>query len=157
MSGYYTQELTVTQAIAGMLKAVGINVKIEVKENWTQVEEAGPTRMLNNASFSAYYPDPVAQLWRRMKPNGFWTNEGFVIDSPEYQAFCREGEVLETSIDPAARKDAWRKMLTLFNQDPWAVPLYGLPMIYAKQKNVVWTPSSLQGSLDLSADVLSFK
>ena len=92
-----------------------------------------------------------------MKPNGFWTNEGFVIDSPEYQAFCREGEVLETSIDPAARKDAWRKMLTLFNQDPWAVPLYGLPMIYAKQKNVVWTPSSLQGSLDLSADVLSFK
>ena len=48
-------------------------------------------------------------------------------------------------------------MLEVFAKDPWAVPLYGLPMIYAKQKNVVWTPSSLQGSLDLSADVLSFK
>lgn len=156
-AGYYTQELTVSQAIAGMLKQAGINVKIEVKENWTQVEEAGPTRMINNASFSAYYPDPAAQLWRRMKPNGFWTNEGFIIDSPEYKKFCELGTVLETSIDPAERKKAWKEMLAVFSTDPWAVPLYGLPMIYAKQKNVQWTPSSLQGSLDLSADVLSFK
>lgn len=56
--GYYTQEMTVSQAIAGMLKAVGLNVKIEVKENWTQVEGAGKDRMINNASFSAYFPDP---------------------------------------------------------------------------------------------------
>ena len=51
-----------------MLKAAGLNVKIEVKENWTQVEAPGRDRMINNASFSAYYPDPVAQLWRRLKP-----------------------------------------------------------------------------------------
>ena len=35
-------------------------------------------------------------------------------------------------------------------------PLYALPMIYAKQKNVVWEPGT-QGSLDLSARNLSFK
>lgn len=71
-AGYYTQELVVTQAVASMLKAAGLNVKIEVKENWTQVEAPGRDRMINNASFSAYYsayyPDPVAQLWRRLKP-----------------------------------------------------------------------------------------
>lgn len=32
-AGYYTQELVVTQAVASMLKAAGLNVKIEVKEN----------------------------------------------------------------------------------------------------------------------------
>ena len=30
-------------------------------------------------------------------------------------------------------------------------------MLYAKQKNVVWEASALQGSLDLSAENLSFQ
>lgn len=45
---------------------------------------------------------------------------------------------------------------SVFDANPYAVPLYSLPMIYAKQKNVVWEPGT-QGSLDLSARGLSFK
>lgn len=156
-TGYYTQELTVSQAIAGMLKAVGLNVQLEVKENWTQVEADGADRMINNASFSAYYPDPVAQLWRRMKPASFWIDAGFVADSPEYQKFCELGRVLESSVDAAERKKAWEGMLATFAENPWACPLYALPMLYAKQKNVEWTPNVMQGSLDLSADNLAFR
>lgn len=155
--GYYTQEMTVSQAIAGMLKAVGLNVKIEVKENWTQVESAGADRMINNASFSAYFPDPASQLWRRMKPGSSWVTTGFFNDqSASYQEFVKQGRVLESSIDPAERKAAWEGMLKAFAEDPYACPLYALPMIYAKQKNVDWTPGT-QGSLDLSADNLSFR
>lgn len=156
-AGYYTQELVVTQAVASMLKAAGLNVKIEVKENWTQVEAPGRDRMINNASFSAYYPDPVAQLWRRLKPSSFWVQNGYVADSAEYRRFCELGEKLETSVDPAERKSAWGEMLKVFSQNPWACPLYSLPMLYAKQKNVVWEASALQGSLDLSAENLSFQ
>ena len=156
-AGYYTQELVVTQAVASMLKAAGLNVKIEVKENWTQVEAPGRDRMINNASFSAYYPDPVAQLWRRLKPSSFWVQNGYVADSAEYRRFCELGEKLETSVDPAERKAAWGEMLKVFSQNPWACPLYSLPMLYAKQKNVVWEASALQGSLDLSAENLSFQ
>ena len=156
-AGYYTQELVVTQAIASMLKAAGLNVKIEVKENWTQVEASGRDRMINNASFSAYYPDPVAQLWRRLKPSSFWVQNGYVADSAQYKRFCELGEKLETSIDPAERRAAWSEMLKVFAEDPWACPLYSLPMLYAKQKNVTWEASSLQGNLNLSADNLSFK
>lgn len=156
-AGYYTQELVVTQAIASMLKAAGLNVKIEVKENWTQVEAPGRDRMINNASFSAYYPDPVAQLWRRLKPSSFWVQNGYVADSAQYKRFCELGEKLETSIDPAERRAAWSEMLKVFAEDPWACPLYSLPMLYAKQKNVTWEASSLQGNLNLSADNLSFK
>ena len=156
-AGYYTQELVVTQAVASMLKAAGLNVKIEVKENWTQVEAPGRDRMINNASFSAYYPDPVAQLWRRLKPSSFWVQNGYVADSAEYRRFCELGEKLETSVDPAERKAAWGEMLKVFSQNPWACPLYSLPMLYAKQKNVAWEASALQGSLDLSAENLSFQ
>ena len=126
-AGYYTQELVVTQAVASMLKAAGLNVKIEVKENWTQVEAPGRDRMINNASFSAYYPDPVAQLWRRLKPSSFWVQNGYVADSAEYRRFCELGEKLETSVDPAERKAAWGEMLKVFSQNPWACPLYSLP------------------------------
>lgn len=155
-AGYYTQELTVTQAIAAMLKAVGINTKIEVKENWSQIEAAGPERMINNASLSAYFPDPASQLWRRMKPNAFWDKNGYFEHTPEYQKFGELGVILETTIDPAKRKEAWKGMLEVFAQDPLACPIYSLPMIYAKQKNVIWEPGT-QGLLDLSARNLKFK
>ena len=65
--------------------------------------------------------------------------------------------MLETSVDPAARKSAWGDLLMFFWHNPWACPLYSLPMLYAKQKNVVWEASALQGSLDLSAENLSFQ
>ena len=156
-TGYYTQEMVVSQAIAGMLKAVGLNVRLEVKENWSQVEAPGATRMINNASFSAYYPDPVAQLWRRLKPSSFWVTGGYIDQTENYKRFCELGTKLETSVDTAERKAAWRDMLTIFSEDPWACPLYALPMLYAKQKTVEWKAGALQGSLDLSADNLSFR
>lgn len=155
-AGYYTQELTVSQAIAGMLKAVGINVKIEVKENWSEVEAPGATRMINNASLSAYFPDPASQLWRRMKPGAFWDASGYFVHSPEYQKFGDLGKILESSTDPAARRTAWKEMQEVFFTDPLACPIYALPMIYGKQKNVIWEPGT-QGALDLSARNLKFK
>ncbi len=156
-TGYYTLEMTVSQAIAAMLKNVGLNVEIQVKENWSQVEAAGPDRMINNASFSAYFPDPASQLWRRLKPGTSWDTMGFLdTSSPEYKRFAELGKILETSTDPAARKEAWKGMLEAFMKDPMACPLYALPMIYAKQKNVNWTPG-MEGRLDLGAGNLSFK
>lgn len=154
--GYYTQELVVSQAVAGMLKAVGLNVKLDVKENWTQVEGAGKDRMINNASFSAYYPDPVSQLWRRIKSGSSWDQMGYFMQTPEYQKFNGLGKTLETSVDPQERLKAWTEMLKVFADDPKACPLYQVPMIYAKQKSVIWEPGTMS-SIDFSARSLSFK
>lgn len=140
-----------------MLKAVGLNIEIQVKENWTQVEAAGADRMINNASFSAYFPDPASQLWRRLKPGTSWDSKGYIdTTSADYKVFAENGMILETSIDPAKRKEAWIKMLQAFANDPQACPLYALPMIYGKQKSVQWTPGT-EGRLYLNADNLSFK
>ena len=84
---YYTLEMTVTQTVAAMLKKAGFNIRIDVKENWTQVEAAGKDRMLNNASFSAYFPDPSSQLWRRLKPGCFWDAKGYFPHSEAYGVF----------------------------------------------------------------------
>ena len=121
------------------------------------MEAAGADRMINNASFSAYFPDPASQLWRRLKPGTSWDTMGFLdTSSPDYKRFAELGKILETSTDPAARKEAWKGMLEAFMKDPMACPLYALPMIYAKQKNVNWTPG-MEGRLDLGAGNLSFK
>ena len=156
-AGYYTLEMTVSQAIASMLKNVGLNVELQVKENWSQVEAPGKDRMINNASFSAYFNDPASQLWRRLKPNSSWDNAGyFDTTSQAYEQFKINGAILETSVNPEERKAAWRQMLLAFNQDPLACPLYALPMIYATQQNVKWTPG-IDGRMDLTSESLSFK
>ena len=156
-TGYYTLEMTVSQAVASMLKSVGLNVELQVKENWSQVEASGKDRMINNASFSAYFNDPASQLWRRMKPKSSWDNMGYLNTSGQaYKTFQVNGEILETNTDLAQRKAAWAQMLQAFAQDPQACPLYALPMIYATQRNVTWTPGT-DGRMDLTADSLSFK
>ena len=91
-----------------------------------------------------------------MKPGSFWEAEGYFPASDEYKRICELGKELDSSVDPIRRKAVWGEMLKLFDANPYAVPLYSLPMIYAKQKNVVWEPGA-QGSLDLSARGLSFK
>ena len=52
--GYYTMELTVSQAVERMLAEVGLNVRLEIKENCDQVEGEAPERVVNNASFTCY-------------------------------------------------------------------------------------------------------
>ena len=121
------------------------------------MEAAGADRMINNASFSAYFPDPASQLWRRMKPGTSWDSMGFIATtSAEYKTFAEQGKILETSVDAAERKAAWMKMLTAFAEEPQACPLYALPMIYGKQKSLQWTPGT-EGRLYFTAETLSFK
>ena len=151
--GYYTLELTVSQAIEQMLQAAGLNINLQIKENWAQIEAPGPDRNITNASYTCYYQDPSGMLWRRMKPSAPWrTNKYF--DRPA--RFDELGGILDTSVDPAARKAAYREMMEISEDDPAGVPLYVLPMFYAKRSNVVWHVG-VKEWMDLSAQNLSFK
>ena len=151
-TGYYTLELTVTQAIAQMLQEAGLNVKLEIMENWDRIQAPGPERMLNNASFTGYYQDPVGMLWRRMRPASPWRTGKF-FDMPE--RFDQLGTILETTVAPNKRKEAFKEMLEIMNEDPTAVPLYFLPMFYAKRSNIDWQ-IGIKEFMDLSAQNLSF-
>jgi peptide/nickel transport system substrate-binding protein len=153
LPGYYTLELTVSQAIEQMLRDAGLNIKLEIKENWDQVEGAAPDRVVNNASFTCYYQDPTGMLWRRLKPSSPYRTGRF-FDRPG--RFDELGGVLESSVDLEARKKAWREMQELENDDPVAVPLYELPFFFGKRSDIEWKVG-VKEFMDLSARNLGFK
>jgi len=152
LSNYYTLELSVAQILLEMWKEVGLNVKLDVKENWSQIEENSETRNIHNSSNTAVYPDPVSQLWRRYGPNGGMQHRGEWTN----KEFNRLGNILETSTDLKERRDVMRKMLEIFhNTDPAATPLYALPMFYGKRDSFDWTALSYE-YMSLRAENLKF-
>ena len=150
LPGYYTMEQIVSEAVTQMWQDVGFNVELQVKENWNQILEDNDERNIFNGSFSAYYPDPVGQFWRRFGPatggayGGLWTNP---------DEFVKLGSVLETNYDLNARRDAFEKMMDIFNKDPKGVYLYNLPMIYGVRDGVKWNALPIEG-MDLTKAAL---
>ena len=152
LTNYYTLELSVAQILLEMWKEVGLNVKLDVKENWSQIEENSETRNIHNSSNTAVYPDPVSQLWRRYGPNGGMQHRGEWTN----KEFNRLGNILETSTDLSERRDVMRKMLEIFhNTDPAATPLYALPMFYGKRDSFDWNALSYE-YMSLRAENLKF-
>jgi peptide/nickel transport system substrate-binding protein len=149
---YYTNQVPVSQVVAEMWRAAGLNVQIETRENWTQVLEKSPGRGIRDWSNSAPYNDPVASMVSQHCPRGQqqqigeWANE-------EFNNLCT---VLESSGDTAARQAAFRRMLQIIEvEDPGYILLYQTTLLYAKRKDIAWTFSPLQ-SMDFRAGNLSF-
>jgi peptide/nickel transport system substrate-binding protein len=150
---YYTLELSTAQILVEMWKEVGLNVKLDVKENWSQISEDSADRGIHNASNTAVYPDPVGQMWRRFGPNGGMQRRG----EWKNEEFNRLGGILESSTDLKERRDTVRKMLVIFHQsDPPGTPLYALTMFYGKRDNFDWKALGYE-YMSLRAENLSFK
>lgn len=58
-----------------------------------------------------------------------------VTRDPELQALLKTGD---TSVDPAVRKDAYKKALVLISEKAYAVPLYSLPTYYVASKELTF-------------------
>jgi len=161
LSDYYTLEVATAQILVEMWKAVGLNVKIEVKENWSQILKNDETRHLFNVSNTAYYGDPAGQLWRRLGVKSYMRHENkYGGKEPLYifsEKFDNWGKTLETSTDVETRRKAARNLLQYVEfEDPAQINLHALAMFYGKRDEIVWTPFP-DGSMDLSATTLSIK
>ena len=138
-ASYYPQELNVTRAIVDMWKEVGLNVDLMLVENWSQVTENVDNRMVVNGSATAVYPDPVSQLWRKYGPtdrtqkDDWWTNA----------QFNELGGLLQASTDLEERRETFRKMLGIAEQDPPGTVLHVFPSFYGKRADLDWTPYSV--------------
>ena len=120
-----------------MWKKAGLNVTLAVKENWGQVSDDTETRHIFDASFTAYYPDPIGQFWRRFGPSGGWAQGGSYEISPEMIAL---GNTLATEIDTAKRREVFADMLDRFELDPNGALLHKLTQIYGVKKGVTYNP-----------------
>ena len=136
VGNYYTAELPTAQALVEMWREVGIRVKLELVENWSQVRER-PGTGINNGSDSMLFPDPLSSLWRRwgaiskFQKRDYWSNE----------EFNRLGKILETSLDQEARRRAFQRMLDIFDyEDPPGIILHGRGNFYGIRDGVDWKP-----------------
>lgn len=149
LNNYYTNQVSTAQINAESFRQIGLNVKIEMKENWQQIfdKESGP-RMVRDWSNSAPFPDPVSSIVNQHCQNGQqqqvgeWTNE-------EFNALCIK---LETSTDLEERRAAFRRMLEIAErEDPAYTVMHQSAIFFGKRKDIAWNWSGLQ-SMDFRAD-----
>ncbi|MDI3323864.1 ABC transporter substrate-binding protein [Pontibacterium granulatum] len=152
LQDYYTGEVSTAQILAEMWRQVGINVKLELKENWGQIEDDAKGRGIFNWSNSASYPDPLGQIYRLYGPEG-WFQRNNTYQSAEFNTW---GEQLKGT-DKAKRIEAMRAMLEIYErQDPPGTFLHTLPMFYGVSTTLDWTPGDT-GFMDLSHRNLRIK
>lgn len=151
MKDYYTGEVSTVQILEQMWSAVGFNIKLELKENWGQIQEddVAEGRGIINWSGTAYLNDPVGQVQRLFGPNGFFQRHSF-WDGSTFDA-ATDGLM---SSDLQTRKAAFSKMLAVWEDEAPAGYLYVLPMFYGKSEAINWTASDT-GLMDFRADNLS--
>lgn len=156
LKDYYIGEIDTAQACVAMWKKVGINVEIQVCENWSQVnaQDANGIRTydMRNTSHNGLFPDPVSCLLRTHRPNSDptrWNN----WKAPD---FHEQGAILESSTDPAVRWAAFKRMLEIWDENPPAVMLYSNAVFFGKQKSVDWTPYGCQ-FMDFGPDNVKVK
>ncbi|MEO0823113.1 MAG: ABC transporter substrate-binding protein, partial [Pseudomonadota bacterium] len=139
--GYYTNQGATAQILTAMWKKAGLNVRLDMVENWDQVYEDNEERGIFDGSFTAYYPDPVGQIWRRFGPNGSWAQRGMYTIN---DTFLELGSVLESNPDTKVRREVFAQLLDNFEGDPHGTPLHSLTQFYGVRDDVNWSPYPTQ-------------
>ena len=138
LNNYYTNQVATAQVLVEMWKAVGLNVAIETKENWTQILERNAARAVRDWSNSALFNDPVSSIVTQHGPNGQQQQVGEYANAEVNQL----SEFLETSTDRAARRQAFRRMLEICErEDPAFTVLHQNATFTAKPKSIKWKAS----------------
>lgn len=152
LQDYYTSEVDTAQILVEMWRQVGLNVELELVENWGQIEDVAEGRGIFNWSNSANYPDPLGQIWRLYGPDGWFQRNG-TFESAEFNS---HGPALMTG-STEDRIAAMRALLEIYERtDPPGTYLHTLPMFYGMRTGIDWSPTDT-GFMDFSANSLSFR
>ncbi|WBU54147.1 ABC transporter substrate-binding protein [Paracoccus sp. SCSIO 75233] len=113
LNNYYTNQVSNGQIMVEMWKQVGLNVEIEMKENWGQIHDPEGVKGVRDWSASNSINDPITPMVVQFGPNGEvqqkrdWSN----AELNELSV------VMETSTDRAARKKAIARMLEIAERE----------------------------------------
>ncbi|MBD9665465.1 oligopeptide ABC transporter substrate-binding protein [Variovorax sp. VRV01] len=143
LNDYYPNQVIGAQTMVEMWKAVGLNVKIQMMENFSQLQVKG-SRAIFDSSSTAIFPDHLAHAWREFSPKGTLPQVG-LWKNDEYFGL---GAKLKGTADVQARRPIIRRMLDILTQDdPPCVVLHGSGQFYGKRREVAWAPGQ---TLDLN-------
>ncbi len=134
LNNYYTNQTATAQVLTEGWRLAGLNVVIEMKENFGQVLAPGPRRGICDNSVSAWFPDPVSalalygpggQVWQ----TGQWKNDEAATTLT----------ALQTEMDLAKRRVLYRRMLTLTErEDPAYIMLHQNGTFTGKRRDTGW-------------------
>ncbi|WP_425068083.1 ABC transporter substrate-binding protein [Reyranella sp.] len=138
LNNYYTNQVSTAQVLVEMWRTVGLNVQIEMKENWQQVFDANGARAVRDWSNSAGFNDPISSLVAQHGPQGQqqqvgeWTND----------EMNRLSTAMEIETDMGKRKAMFRRMLEICErEDPAYTVLHQNATFTAKRRDIKWKAS----------------
>ncbi|NGM23783.1 ABC transporter substrate-binding protein [Roseomonas stagni] len=138
LNNYYTNQNATAQVLVEMWRSVGLNIQIEMKENWSQILERTPTRAVRDWSNSAPFNDPVSSLVAQHGPNGQQQQVGEYAN----EELNRLSVELETGTDRARRRAAFRRMLEIAErEDPAYTVIHQNATFTAKRRDIRWKAS----------------
>ncbi len=138
LNNYYTNQTPTAQVMLEGWRAVGLNIQIEMRENWSQIMSRDTQRGIRDWSNGAGFGDPVSQT-----PPNFGRNGGAWIGGEWQNAeFGDLSDELETSTDRARRRLAWARMLEIAErEDPAWTVLHQNLNLTAKRRDFRWKPA----------------
>ena len=138
LNNYYTNQVSTAQVLVEMWRTAGLNVQIEMKENWQQVFDANGARAVRDWSNSAGFNDPISSLVAQHGPQGQqqqvgeWTND----------EMNRLSTAMEIETDMGKRKAMFRHMLEICErEDPAYTVLHQNATFTAKRRDIKWKAS----------------
>ena len=152
LNNYYVNQTPTAQVMVEMWRSVGLNVQLQMMENWSQVVEPGAMRGIRDWSVTHVFSDPVGSVLRAMGPLGE-LQRGQEWSNAEFNQLCT---ALESSTDRARRRVVFRRMLEIIErEDPGYMVLNQAATFIAKRRDIRWRPAR-GWPMDFSAANLGF-
>ncbi len=135
LNNYYTNQTPTAQVLVEMWKQVGLNVEIEMKENWAQIQDPEGVRGVRDWSASNNINDPITPMVVQFGPNGeaqqkrdYWNDEVGQLSV-----------LMETSTDKSARKKAIARLLEITErEDPAYTVLHQNAVFTGMKSELGW-------------------
>ncbi|ARE39030.1 Dipeptide-binding ABC transporter, periplasmic substrate-binding component [Rhodovulum sp. P5] len=142
---YYLLSLEAAQAMQQMWKEVGLNVKLQPVENWSQVNDPNQTVHIRPWSNTHRMPDPLGSFVPQWGVDS-WVQKNKEDAARSWKApaeFNKLHEVIVASTDWDERQQAYRDALTIFMDEAPGTMLYNPLETYAMRKDIEWKPYGL--------------
>jgi peptide/nickel transport system substrate-binding protein len=138
LNNYYTNQTPTAQILVEGWRAVGLNVQLQMVENWAQIMSRTTQPGIRDWSQTAAFGDPVVQ----MPPNFGRLGGAWVRGEWRNEEFGGLAEELQTSMDQRRRRDVWARMLQIIErEDPGYTVLHRTANYTAKRRDIRWRPA----------------
>ncbi|MGN0933398.1 ABC transporter substrate-binding protein [Falsigemmobacter intermedius] len=135
LNNYYTNQTATGQVLTEMWQQAGLNIQIQMKENWSQIFAGEGERGVRDWSASNLVNDPVTPMVNQFGPNGQaqqnheWKND----------ELNKLSVLLETSTDHELRRKSYRRMLEIAErEDPVYTVLHQNAVFTGMKSELNW-------------------